>query len=89
MQEIARVLTSLSLGQAILAGLILAILVELLTIWVRFGLRLNATRHTRPIARLTFGIRVHHGYPGVLLLLIAFFLPPAWQNAAIITGLAR
>lgn len=88
MQELARVLTSLSIGQTIIAGLILAILVELLTIWVRFGLRLRATQHTRPIARLTFGIRVHHGYPGVLLLLVAFFLPPAWQHAAIILGLA-
>ena len=52
-------------------GLALALGIELLTIWCRFGLGLDATYATESLSTVTFGIRIHHGYVGLLLMLIA------------------
>jgi len=50
----------------------LTIVIELITILFRFGFKLEATRDTaRFVARWTRGFRVHHGYWGVPLLLVA------------------
>ncbi|NLI76360.1 MAG: hypothetical protein GX442_07960 [Candidatus Riflebacteria bacterium] len=47
-------------------------LIEGVTALFRFGLGLESTRDTAAtVGRLTGGIRIHHGYIGVLLLLIA------------------
>lgn len=49
--------------------------IELLTIALRFGLELQATRDTASnIGVLTGGIRIHHGYIGILLLIISLVL---------------
>jgi len=61
----------LSFIQVIAFGLILAVAIELFTVWSRFGLGLQSSRDTEFIGILTFGIRVHHGYVGVLLIAFA------------------
>lgn len=53
--------------------LLLTLLFECLTIALRFGLQLESTRDTAStIGWLTFGIRIHHGYCGLLLVLVAW-----------------
>lgn len=54
-------------------GFVLAIAVELFTVWIRFGLGLRATVDTAALAGLTFGVRIHHGYVGVLLGLVGWW----------------
>lgn len=50
----------------------LTVVFELITVLFRFGFKLEATRDTaRFVARWTRGFRVHHGYWGVPLLLVA------------------
>ena len=63
------------LEHPILSGLIAALLFELATIILRFGFRMTSPTHTRPLARITRGFRVHHGYPGVGLLAAAPLMP--------------
>ena len=48
---------------------------ELAAIIARFGLNLQSTRDTAGLAALTFGYRIHHGYVGVLILIILFLAP--------------
>lgn len=49
--------------------------IELVTLFFRFVLGLESTKHTAStIGKLTFGIRIHHGYIGLLLLIISFFI---------------
>ncbi len=57
--------------QALLYGLLGALLFELATIALRFGLGWTSSERTRALARITRGWRVHHGYPGLALLAIA------------------
>ena len=60
------------LKQVILYSAALAVLIEGFTILLRFGLHLEATRDTAStFGRLTGGIRIHHGYFGLLAVLIA------------------
>jgi hypothetical protein len=55
---------------AILIGFAGALLFELLTVLLRFGLGWTSPERTRSLARLSRGWRVHHGYPGLLLLFL-------------------
>lgn len=59
----------------ILTGLAAAILFELATIILRFGFKMTSPTHTRPLAKLTSGYRVHHGYPGVGMLMVLPIVP--------------
>lgn len=52
----------------------LTLALELITLLSRFGLQLESTRDTAFIANFTFGLRIHHGYIGILLALIAYLL---------------
>ncbi|MEO8498956.1 MAG: hypothetical protein ABI614_28160 [Planctomycetota bacterium] len=53
--------------------LLLTLLFEVVTLVLRFGLQLESTRDTAStIGLLTFGVRIHHGYCGALLVLIAW-----------------
>jgi hypothetical protein len=62
----------LGVKQVILYSAALAVLIEGFTILLRFGLHLEATRDTAStFGRLTGGMRIHHGYFGVLAVLIA------------------
>jgi hypothetical protein len=55
----------------VLWGLVLAVGLEIFTYLLRFGAGLEATRDTCALAVWTFGLRIHHAYIGVLLLLLA------------------
>lgn len=70
------------------AGLTLAI--EAVTALFRFGLGLEATRSTAStVGVLTHGIRIHHGYIGVLVLAVAWGLlesRPALARWLIVIG---
>ena len=51
--------------------LILTTIIETITLFFRFGLKLQSTRDTATtVGKLTFGIRIHHGYIGILLAVI-------------------
>lgn len=52
----------------------LTVAIELVTCFFRFGMNLRSTHDTAWIARFTFGIRIHHGYIGVLMVVIALML---------------
>lgn len=75
---------------AVWLGLILAAAIELVTIFFRFGLKLQSTRDTSFLRHVTFGWRIHHGYIGLLLLAAAPFLASGTplQFWAIALGLA-
>ena len=49
-------------------GIVGAILLELLTIYLRFGRRMTAPEKTAWRGRMTRGYRVHHGYHGFTLI---------------------
>ncbi|GAB4269381.1 MAG: hypothetical protein Kow0029_05410 [Candidatus Rifleibacteriota bacterium] len=56
------------------ATCLLTSIIEAITLLFRFGLGLESTRHTAStIGKLTFGLRIHHGYIGIVLLLISLF----------------
>ena len=63
----------LSLARVVLFGLVLAAVLEMLTLWMRFGLGLQSTRDTSLIGAFTLGVRIHHGYVGLVLLLFAWW----------------
>ena len=56
-------------------GLGLAAVIEAITCVFRFGLGMQSTRDTAWLAALTFGYRIHHGYIGLVLLVLTV-LPP-------------
>jgi cytochrome bd-type quinol oxidase subunit 2 len=58
-------------GGVVRNGLVLAALIEAVTVFLRFGLGSRATRDTAWLAPYTFGLRIHHGYVGVVLALLA------------------
>lgn len=60
-----------SLRQLLLVGTAGAMLFELATCICRFGLGMQSARHTSWLARCTLGLRIHHGYTGLLCLLLA------------------
>jgi hypothetical protein len=83
----ARWLSSLSLARAILWGIGFALAWEIMTCAARFGLDMQTTRDTTWLAPLTLGFRIHHGYLGVLMLILAAFIPSAgWRNLLLIVG---
>jgi hypothetical protein len=69
---------------------LLALLIESVTVFFGFGLGLRATRDTSWLAGLTFGYRIHHGYIGVLIVLLAtiFLSKRPVRDWAITIGLA-
>jgi hypothetical protein len=68
----------------------LTVLFETITAVLRFHLGLQSTRTTRPVGRLTFGLRVHHGYVGLVLLWLAPLLSrwPRLVRWAVRVGIA-
>jgi hypothetical protein len=69
-------------------GLLFAVLVETITCVFRFGLRLQSTRDTRVMADWTFGFRIHHAYPGVLLLVLALLVRKGgWRTLLLLVGI--
>jgi hypothetical protein len=57
------------------AGILLVtLLVELVTVVLRFGFKLRSNTHTRRLAALTAGRRIHHAYLGIAMLLASLFM---------------
>jgi hypothetical protein len=82
---------SLSLAEVILFGVALAIILEAMTVAIRFGLGLQSTRDTAWLAAVTFGLRIHHGYMGVLLAAIAVCVNEkhrGFRNVALVLAVA-
>lgn len=68
-----------STRQVLIAGLAFGVVLEAATAVARFGFGLRSTQDTGFLAGLTFGLRVHHGYVGAVLLLAA----PLVRRAAV------
>jgi hypothetical protein len=73
--------------QVLIAGFILAILFEAITVGLRFGLHLQSTRDTASIGHWTCGLRIHHGYIGVFLLPLAWCFPRGLRHALWMIGI--
>ena len=63
---------------------------EVITLILRFGLKLEASLHTTSIIKkLSCGIRIHHGYLGMLLVVVSLFLQnPSMSKYIFIIGMA-
>jgi hypothetical protein len=74
----------------VLSGLILALLIEGVTVFLRFVLGLQSKRTTSGLAEFTFGYRIHHGYIGIILLLISLAISNRFvKNLFICLGLGN
>ncbi|MEO2020110.1 MAG: hypothetical protein ABGZ53_37745 [Fuerstiella sp.] len=59
------------------------VIFEVITCAMRFGLRLESTRDTAStIGRLTCGLRIHHSYIGVVIMLLACWLWDRYPKAS-------
>ncbi|MFC1736577.1 hypothetical protein ACFL1X_10710 [Candidatus Hydrogenedentota bacterium] len=78
--------------QVTIWSFILTIVIELITVTLRFGFKLESTQTTAPtIGVLTHGIRIHHGYFGILIVVIALFCLKAWPTLSrwmLVAGIA-
>ena len=53
--------------------LVLTVVFEMLAVVLRYGFGLEATRDSAStVGSITFGVRIHHGYIGVVLVLVAW-----------------
>ncbi len=77
---------ALSFWQVLCWGFLLAVVIEAITVVLRFGLRLESTRDTAMIGTMTFGLRVHHGYIGLFLLPLGWCFPRGLRYALWIIG---
>jgi hypothetical protein len=69
--------------------LALTVAMELVSIYFRFVLHFQSTRDTRFLRQLTLGIRIHHGFPGLVLVWVALFLRPGfWRCWCLRIGVA-
>jgi len=76
-------------GTRIRLGIVLALIMEAVTCLFRLGFDRQSTRDTAWLAAWTGGIRIHHGYVGVLLLLVAILPLRRWvRGALIVIGIA-
>lgn len=74
-------------AHAVTSVVVLTFLMEAFTVLMRFGYQLESTRDTRSlIGPLTFGIRIHHCYLGLVLLCFAAAL--VWGIRKPLTRLA-
>lgn len=73
-QRLITYCATLTFRQVALFGFLLAIPIEAATAFTRFGLKLQSTRDTEFLSGITFRLRIHHGYIGVFLWLLAWWL---------------
>ena len=70
----------------------LTAVIELVTVILRFGFKMESTRDTAStIGIITHGIRIHHGYIGVIVLTIAllcFKAQPVLSRWILVAGTA-
>ena len=74
-------------------ALVFAVAFELSCLIARFGFGKKSTQNTSLIGRVTFGLRIHHGYVGLALVLCRNLFPVTtlpciddWQHLAAIIG---
>ena len=80
-------IANLSGKKAFVIGVLFALVFEGISCLFRFGFGLESTRDTAFMAPLTFGIRIHHGYMGLLLFLpLSFRKRREWVNLGVIIG---
>lgn len=77
---------ALSFRQVVCWSFLLAVVIEAITVVLRFGLRLESTRDTAMIGTMTFGLRVHHGYIGLFLLPLGWCFPRGLRYGLWIIG---
>ena len=77
----------LSRRQVLIYGLVLAVAIEALTIGLRYGLKKESTKDTAVIGTITFGLRVHHGYIGLLLVPLGWCFPLGIRHALWVTAI--
>ncbi len=79
---------SFSVKKCIIHGIFLAIIIEVITCIFRFGFELDSTRDTAFLSKFTFGIRIHHGYIGIVLLAAGLIIKEkTLRNTLIIFGI--
>lgn len=70
----------------------LTVVLELVTVVLRFGLQLESTRDTAStIGVLTLGLRIHHGYCGLFVVLAAWGISrefSKWARVGLVLGWA-
>ncbi len=81
----------LSVRQIIIWSVLTTAILELITVILRFGFALESQRDTAStIGVLTMGLRIHHGYIGVVLVLAALALrkklAPGLRHWMIVSG---
>ena len=81
-------LAGLSLSKVAMWAVLVGVAIEAVTLALRFGAGMQSTRDTGFLAYLFFDIRIHHGYVGLALLLIAALRPEpvGWRHLALIIG---
>lgn len=67
--------TGLSLGRLLFWMFILNLAIVAVSILLRFGFGLKAEEITSFVGSFSYGIRIHHGYFGAIMLMTAYFLP--------------
>ena len=66
---------ALRFRRVLIYGILLAIVIEFVTVFFRFGLHMQSTRDTVALGTYTLGLRVHHGYIGVFLMVLGSCFP--------------
>lgn len=88
LKQVIQHCSTLTTGNLIFWGIVLAIGLELITVWARFALGLESTRDTQLLSMFTFGVRIHHGYIGLLLLALCLFIDGGNRNLIMMIGFA-
>jgi hypothetical protein len=71
-------------------AMVATILLEGVACLLRFGLGMESTRDTGALGPFTFGLRIHHGYVGLLALIASLVLPSSrpWRRLLFRAGAA-
>ncbi len=78
----------MSFKKTLANGLVLAVVIEVIMAALRFGLGLESNQDTRFLAQWTFGWRLHHGYIGVIGLLLSWLVPAGrWRTGLVIVSI--
>ncbi len=83
-------IAAFSRRQVVLGTLLLTAAMELSLLFFRFALGMESTRDTSFLAGFTLGMRIHHGYLGLLLCLAGWLAARrrGWRNLLIMIGAA-
>jgi len=65
---------------------LLTAVIELITVFFRFALEMKAGETTKVMSALTLGLRIHHGYAGIAVMLASAFIAGRYKRPAFIIG---